>query len=82
MRRGAGAVGGRQVHRQVAQPPGAGGEQVFLRGGGAPLGQADAAAGAQVDQVGEPFGAGLGHLAGVFWKACPQPSSSRFPAPT
>ena len=61
----AGAVGGRQVHRQVAQPPGAGGEQVFLRGGGAPLGQADAAAGAQVDQVGEPFGAGLGHLAGV-----------------
>lgn len=41
------------------------GQQVFVRFGGAALGQAEAAAAAQVNQVGELFGASLGHLAGV-----------------
>ena len=46
---GAGAVGGGQVHRQVPQGGGVAGEQVFLGGGGAPFGQAQGAAGSQVD---------------------------------
>src|SRR5271166_2325107 len=63
---GAGAVGGGHVHRQVPQPGGVPGEQAFLRGGGAPFGQAQGAAVAvQVHQVGEPFGAGPGDLAGL-----------------
>ena len=62
---GAGAVGGGQVHRQVPQGGGVPGEQVVLRGGGTALGQAQGAAAAQVDQVGEPFGAGAGDLAGL-----------------
>ena len=41
------------------------GEQVFLRGGGASFGQADAAAAAEVNEVGEPLGAGLDGLAGL-----------------
>jgi hypothetical protein len=45
---GAGPVGGRQVHGQVAQPPGVPGQQVFFRLGGAALGQAQAPAGAEV----------------------------------
>ena len=40
------------------------GEQVLLRGGGAALGEAQGAAAAEIDQVREPFGAGLGDLAG------------------
>ena len=62
---GARAVGSGQVHRQVPQGGGVVGEQVFLGGGGAPFGQAQGAAGSQVDQVGEPFGAGPGDLAGL-----------------
>ena len=62
---GAGAVSGRQVHRQVPQRPGVPGEQVLLGGGGAALGQAQGAAGVQVHQVGEPFGAGPGDFAGL-----------------
>ena len=62
---GAGAVSGRQVHRQVPQRPGVPGDQVLLGGGGAALGQAQGAAGVQVHQVGEPFGAGPGDLAGL-----------------
>src|SRR5207249_12048081 len=38
--RGAGTVGGGQVHRQVPQGGGVPGEQVLLGGGGAALGQA------------------------------------------
>ena len=41
------------------------GEQVLLGGGGAALGQAQGAAGVQVHQVGEPFGAGPGDFAGL-----------------
>ena len=41
------------------------GEQVLLGGGGAALGQAQGAAAVQVHQVGEPFGAGAGDLAGL-----------------
>jgi len=41
------------------------GEQVLLRGGSAPFGQAQGAAAVQVHQVGEPFGAGPGDLAGL-----------------
>ena len=62
--RGAGTVGGGQVHRQVPQGGGVPGEQVLLRGGGTALGQAQGAAAAEIDQVREPFGAGLGDLAG------------------
>src|SRR5208337_3401873 len=62
---GAGAVGGGQVHRQVPQRGGVPGEQVLLGGGGAALGQAQGAAGVQVHQVGEPFGAGAGDFAGL-----------------
>ena len=63
--RGAGTVGGGQVHRQVPQSGGVPGEQVLLRGGGTALGQAQGAAAAEIDQVGEPFGAGPGDLAGL-----------------
>ena len=41
------------------------GEQVLLGGGGAALGQAQRAAAAEIDQVGEPFGAGPGNFAGL-----------------
>ena len=62
---GAGAVGGGQVHRQVPQFCCVPGEQVVLRGGGTALGQAQGAPGAEIDQVGEPFGACAGDLAGL-----------------
>ena len=41
------------------------GEQVFLGGGGTASSQAQGAPGAEIDQVGEPFGAGPGDLAGL-----------------
>ena len=62
--RGAAAVGGGQVHRQVPQLGGVPGEQFLLDGGGAALGQAQGPAAAEVHEVGEPFGAGPGDLAG------------------
>ena len=52
-------VGGRQVHGQVPQRAFMAFEQAFPCLAGAFLGQAEGAAGAEVDQVGEPLRAGL-----------------------
>ena len=54
-----GPVGGRQVHGQVPQRAFMGFEQAFSCRAGAFLRQAESAAGAEVDQVGEPLRAGL-----------------------
>ena len=56
---GGGPVGGGQVHGQVAQLCGMAVEQAFSCFGGAALSQAEGPAGAEVNQVSEPLGAGL-----------------------